>query len=671
MKRLAALLLLAAAVWYGFYMTDPPAPKPADAPETEYSALRAFEHVKALSQAPHPMGTDEHGRVRNYIMQELRGLGLEPEIHEGITSGSFYGGAAHVRNILARIPGSDPAKTILLMAHYDTVTNAPGASDDGSGVAAILETIRALQAGEAPRNNVMVLITDGEEVGLLGAEYFMNSHPAADSVDLVLNLEARGSSGASFMFETSSPNRSLIPGFARSASHPVANSLTYTVYKMMPNDTDLSVTKDAGLAGFNFAYAEDHLDYHTMQDTPANMSLASLQHHGENLLPVVRHFANTDFDLRAEGEMVYFNNLSGGLSHYPASWSLPLALAALLLFAGWLVYLFRTGRLGWGRWLGSLLIFMLTVAAGALVTWLGFRGMAALHPEYRWLAHGEVYPHTWYLAAFSALMLALIAPTFAWMQRRWDMEAPLSGVYTVWITLGTVVAWYLPTASYLFTWPALLGLVGWIVLGDRITERSWRTLGLLFLGLLAALFMVPIYIQQVQMMMTTRMLWVSMVVLLLLAGLAWPWMHYIGGGQMKKWSGGLLLLALACLAGASLNSGFDESHKKHNHLIYLADLGAGEAHWVSRDHAVDSRGPASSWVRIPPGSPSRAARGCGAAIPCTRRRILSTSRAPSPSTCAATAWLTPCVTWNSPSACPAATACSCSGATGTACGTCA
>lgn len=588
MKRISALLLLTALVWYGFHMANPPAPLPADAPETAYSAHRAFAHVENIARAPHPLGTPEHERVRDYLINELREMGVQADVLSGITSSRFFGGAAHVQNIFASVPGSDPEKTIMLMAHYDTVPNAPGAGDDASGVAAILETVRALTAEGTPKNNVWILFTDGEERGLLGARYFVDYHPGADSVDLVMNVEARGSSGPSFMFETSNPNRSLLTHFARSATYPVANSLTYTVYKLLPNDTDLSVTKEAGLPGLNFAFAEDHLNYHTMQDTPSNLSLASLQHHGENLLPVLRHFASRDFDLTQEGEMVYFNSLSGGLAHYPAGWSLPLAGVVLAVFLAWLAYLLRTGRLGAGRWLGSTAFFLLAIAAGAALTRYGWDFLSGLHPQYRWLAHGEVYPHAWYLAAFTALMLLILIPLFGWLQKRWNMEAPLSGVFTVWTLLGAAAAWYLPTAAYLFTWPAMMALAGWIVLGDSIADRSWGTLGILFLGLLAALYMVPPYVQSVQVMMTTNMLFVSMSVLLLLAGLCWPLIRYITAGQQRYWVGGLALVTAACLAGASLNSGFDAEHKKQNSLLYLADVDTGEAWWLSQNHATDT-----------------------------------------------------------------------------------
>lgn len=570
---------------------QPPAPKPASSRAAEFSAERAFEHVRQIAQKPHPLGSTANDSVRKYITGELQKLGLDPQIQEGIgVAGSFGAGlAGHVKNIFAQMPGRDPQKTILLMAHYDSAPNALGAADDASGVAAILESIRALKAQETQlRNNVWILITDGEERGLLGAEQFVASFPALDQIDLVLNFEARGTAGPSLMFETSSPNANLIPHFARATPYPVANSLMYTVYKLLPNDTDLSVTKQAGLKGLNFAFTKRYLNYHTMQDSPENLSPASLQHHGSNLLGNLRHFGNTDFNLNSNSEYVYFNSAAGGLTYYPAGWSFPLAAITALLLVAYLIYLFRTGRLGLGSYLGSLLLFIGMLLLGTALTYFGWQGLSRLHPEYRWLYHREVYPHQWYLWGFSALMLALFTGIYGWMQRRWlSVQQLLAGSITIWVLLSVGTAWYLPTASYVFTWPASTAVIGWIVLGDRIGISTWGSTALLAVSLFAALFIIPPYIYLVQIMLTTQMLAVSMLLLLLVLGLTWPLVWQIIENSVPVWAGGLAVISLACFIIASTQSGFDVRHKKQNDMSYIQDLDSGQAYWVSRDPAPD------------------------------------------------------------------------------------
>jgi len=590
-QRFSLGIFLIFTVWLGFYVIQPPEPKPESSSPADFSAERAFRHVQQIARQPHPLGSTANDSVRHYIVGQLEELGLDPTIHEGIgVAGRFSGGlAGYTKNIFAKIKGQNPEKTILLMTHYDSAPNALGAADDGSGVAAILESIRALKVQETPlKNNVWILITDGEERGLLGAELFVDQFEQLHQIDLVLNFEARGTSGASVMFETSLQNANLIPHFAEGTPHPVANSLMYTVYKLLPNDTDMSVTKRAGLKGLNFAFAEDYLNYHTMQDNPQNLSLASLQHQGSNLLGNVRHFGNTNFSLNSNSEYVYFNSAVGGLTYYPATWSFPLAVLTALLFIAYLIFLFRTNRLSLGSYLGSLLLFLGISVVGAALTYFGWQGIKLLNPEYDWLYHGEVYTHSWFLWGFSLLMLGLFAGTYSWVQQKWlSIEQLLAGSVTLWILLSLGTAWYLPTASNIFTWPALTATVGWIVLGTKITGNSWKSTGLLAISLFAGLFMIPPYIYLVQVMLTTGMLAVSMFLLLLVVGLTWPLIWRIIHSNNRTWTGGLLATALACFIIASASSGFDANHKKQNDISYLQNLNTRQAYWISRDHTTD------------------------------------------------------------------------------------
>jgi len=584
-------LFLVTTVWFSFYVIKPPEPKPKSSDPTIFSAERAFSHVQQIARKPHPLGTSGNDSVRQYIVEELKALDLQPEVRQGIgVSGSFRSGlAGHTKNIFTEIKGINPQNTILLMTHYDSAPNAPGAADDASGVAAILESLRALKSQSFPlKNNIWVLITDGEERGLLGAESFADNFEQLDEIDLVLNFEARGSSGASMMFETSSPNAKLIQHFATATPHPVANSLMYTVYKLLPNDTDLSVTKRAGLKGLNFAFAKDFLNYHTMQDNPGNLSLSSLQHHGSNLLGSIRHFGNSDFQLDSNIEYVYFNNVAGGLSYYPSAWSFPLAIVTALLLIAYLIYLFRTQRLSLGRYLGSLLLYLGIILAGAILTYFGWQSFKQLHPQYQWLSHGEVYTHQWYLWGFSALMLTLFAGIYQWVQKKWlSMQQLLSAPFTIWILLSLVTAWYLPTASYIFTWPALMALVGWIVLGDQLTDLSWRSVVLLAISLSGVLFLIPPYISLVQTMLTTELLAVSMVLFILVLGLIWPMIWQVTHRHNQLWYGGLAILGLAFFIIAATNSGFDTDHKKQNDMSYIQNLDTGKAYWISRDDTTD------------------------------------------------------------------------------------
>src|SRR4029079_1979737 len=156
--------------------------------------------------------------------------------------------AGSVDNVVGRLPGSASTRAVLLVAHYDSVPWTAAASDDGAGVAAILEALRALRTGPPLRNDLVVLFTDGEEAGLLGAKAFVEGHRWARGVGVALNFEARGTGGPSLMFETSAGNGRLVRELAAAAPRPTASSLFYDIYRLLPNDTDLSEFKEAGFA---------------------------------------------------------------------------------------------------------------------------------------------------------------------------------------------------------------------------------------------------------------------------------------------------------------------------------------------------------------------------------------------------------------------------------------
>ena len=289
-SRSLALLLLFFAVYWSFKSLMPSYQMDVDSPSDSFSTDRALEHVKNLSKEPHAVGFPGHANVRGYIIAELKKMGLETTTQEGYTAGD-WGNLSKATNILARIKGSSPGKALLLLSHYDSSPHSSfGASDAGSGVATILEGVRAfLSQNKTPKNDIIILISDAEELGLNGADLFVNKHPWAKEVGLVLNFEARGSGGPSYMLlETNRGNANLIREFIEAnPKYPVANSLAYSIYKMLPNDTDLTVFREDGdIEGFNFAFIDDHFDYHTALDTHERLDKKTLAHQGSYLMPL-------------------------------------------------------------------------------------------------------------------------------------------------------------------------------------------------------------------------------------------------------------------------------------------------------------------------------------------------------------------------------------------------
>jgi hypothetical protein len=241
-RLIIAFLFVAICVVFAEYVSRPPRAITENAPSTVFSAERAMKHVVAFAQRPHPTGTAEHDRVRDYLVAQLRNLGLEPQIQSATGVGTRYADAGRVQNILARMPGRNSGgSAVFLVAHYDSVEAGPGAADDGAGSAAILETVRALRAGAPLLHDVIVLFTDGEESDLLGAAAFVREHPWAKDVAMVLNFEARGTTGRSLMFETGLGNLDTVR-VLRTVPGVTAGSVFTTIYRTMPNDTPVGAS---------------------------------------------------------------------------------------------------------------------------------------------------------------------------------------------------------------------------------------------------------------------------------------------------------------------------------------------------------------------------------------------------------------------------------------------
>lgn len=457
---LALLAVVAAVAALSVYRLSPPAAVPAGAAATEFSSGRALKHLEAISRVARPIGSRAHEEARDYLVKELAALGASPQVMtatvlDGGTPGLVRAGT--VQNILARIPGTANSKAVMLAAHYDSVPNSPGASDDGAGVAAILEAVRAVKAGGPLKNDVIVLLTDGEEPGMLGARAFVAEHPWAKEVGLVLNLEARGSGGPVLMFETSPGNGRLIEEFAESVPHPVSNSLMYEIYRVLPNDTDLTVFKGAKLPGLNFAYIDGVEHYHTSHDTIANLDERSLQHHGSYVLALVRRAGGLDLTDTRSPDSVYFDLLGATVVRYSKSWVVPLtALACLLLAAAAFVGV-RRGRLTPGGIVRGALAVLAAMLVAYVCATLVVLAVRSNQP-------GGVGRSGLLLSGLMLFALAAAAFAYTLLGKRASALSLLVGGLIWWAVLALATTLMLPTASYLFTWPLLLAACGALLL---------------------------------------------------------------------------------------------------------------------------------------------------------------------------------------------------------------
>ncbi|MFK0297894.1 M20/M25/M40 family metallo-hydrolase [Brevundimonas sp. NPDC090276] len=352
--RLALLFgTLALAFLLAVWTTQVPKPRPLDASAAAFSAARAMTDVEAIARAPHPVGSPEHARVRAYLTNRMTQLGLSPQEQAGpLSPGSIQrlkkaGGdpdAANNQaiNLIGVLPGKDRSQpAVMLMAHYDTVVGSPGAADDSTGVGAVLEAVRAIKARGPIERDLVVLLTDAEELNLDGARIFFGGHPLRDHIGAVVNLEARGGGGRAAMFETGREAGPTVDLFSRAAMRAdggtTATSLAVFMYEQMPNGTDFTIPKDRGVGGLNFAFIGRPAQYHSADSTPENLDQGGLQHLGSQALEAADALLRAPA-LPAKGPNTVYADVFGRLilSHSAAmGWGL-LGMTALLGgFAAW------------------------------------------------------------------------------------------------------------------------------------------------------------------------------------------------------------------------------------------------------------------------------------------------------------------------------------------------
>jgi hypothetical protein len=469
LRHPVSLLLITLLIMLGVLRSHgTPSPVDAGAPDVVFSAVRAEAILRDLlpGNAPHESGSEANRDVRDRVVAQFRSFGYETEIQSRFHCNPQFGSCSPVENVIAMKPGSVGRYAVLMTAHYDSAWAGPGAADDGAGAAALLEIARMAAEFPAFDNDVIFLITDSEENGLIGAHAFAEQHPLFAKVKVVINLEARGVEGPSAMFETGEGNRSVIRMLANNVKRPVANSLTYEVYKRMPNDTDFSVYKRRGVMGVNFAFYRGVALYHSALDDPDHLDYGSLQHHGDNAWGMLKAFGERDLTAIYHAEDAGFIDVFGlGLVHYPVSIAggLALVLGVWVMLAISLAFRkeFRYRQLRWGL-VAIPMMFAAIVAGGYLLSW----------PLGRWPdAHPLEHPYPWVGRWTLILMVGLVifgtlkvfsgrVSACAWMVLAWALV----------FLLALVLASQMPAAAHLALLPLALFALGSVI--DLFRKKS-------------------------------------------------------------------------------------------------------------------------------------------------------------------------------------------------------
>ncbi len=582
-----ALLILIGLL--AIHATEPPSVVPENGPITEFSAARAMRDVREIAKKPHPLGSPENDQVLKYLVGRLHELGANTEVQTAIVSRHSPFGPdtwAVVNNLIANVPGTQSVGAVLIVAHYDSVPSGPGAGDDVASVAAILETIRALKAGPALRNDLIVLFTDGEELGSLGAEGFVEKYRSLRDIKVVvLNFDMRGDQGPSMMFQTSPRNSWLIDQLAAAAPFPYATSAAPAVYKRLPNDTDLTVFLDAGMAGMNFAAAGGLTRYHTALDNAEMLDERTLQHQGSYALTMARRLGSIDLNVPRTGEAVFFV-VAGKLIHYSARLASPLAILVTLLVVGIIWVGILEGRfsiigVATGSAIYAIAIVVLVIEARG-VWW-----MIATLVGWRMLPVGTTYGGLYYSVATIALIFATLWIAYELIGRSIRLQNLDAGALMVWTVLMLATSIAMPGGSYIFAWPLLFAAIGMSV---RPSSDKGVTVRAAMPALIALAPAVAVLAPSFAASADGTVLFLEFCGLTaaLLFGLLIPYMDFLTGGQKWIVPAVLGLLAIVMFVTGTVASGFNASHPHPDSIFYFMDADRRRARWVSLDQRPDS-----------------------------------------------------------------------------------
>jgi hypothetical protein len=491
-RHMPALVALLLALVLAIVGTTTPWPAPASRPATEFSASRAMADVRMIARAPHPAGSAADAALRGYLAQRMTGLGMTVRSDsfvpdpDRIARNIDWGGPADrprvLTNLIAVLPGTNPTlPAIGLMAHHDSVADSPGAADDGAGVAAILETVRAIAAGPRPTRDLVVVLTDGEEIGLDGARHFFRglpppADPVRDHIGALINLEARGGGGRASLFQTAADNGAAVALAASAIRHPAGSSLAVFLYSILPNDTDLTQAMDwtatQKAAAYNFAFIGRPGLYHSPKASADRLDQGSLQDIGGQVLDLTRGLLAAPVLPRPAPDVVFFDVFG-------------FAMIALPVVTGWVMLVLALVAIGviWhqrGRGRGHA-----GAALGGAGRMIGLAGLTALLVMGANLVSFHVGGPNYYdrLAAIPRLeMMAATSALAAFfiVVGRWrpSRAALVGALVPLWLA-GTTLQMVAPVTSYVVVVPVLLAALIALLPTGLSWGRPWRIVAVL------------------------------------------------------------------------------------------------------------------------------------------------------------------------------------------------
>jgi hypothetical protein len=594
--------------YLGFIQFQLPQPAPVSSPGASFSALRAWEHLQVIGQSPHPIGSARQGEVRDYILDQLTSLGYVPELQQTIGVNSRVGSAGRVENIVARLPGSASHDAILIQAHYDSVADGPGATDNGSGAATLLELAREFRARPALQNDLIFLFTDGEEEGTLGASAFLTEHPWASQVRIVLNLDTARATPTALTLATPQ-NGWLVHEYLSASPAPLASSAMNELFHLLSTqlhllDTDLSPWIAGDVPGYLFMTVYLYPQYHTLLDNLDSVDLRAVQHMGDQAAGLAAAWGNLGLAPANQPDAIYANLLGRWMLTYPSTWALPLTSLAVL---GWGVLLVRgihSGRLRGRHLAWNLAWILVTLMLSLLAGFLIWQGIASFSPAAQVsLVSMHRYGDFWWMGGLALVLVGLFLLSWKFIRSRttaFSREMAGIGLWLVFLGLSTRFAVGL---SYLFVWPVLFGLarLAWIV--TRPGSSAAGTAGPADVSALVAAvpallldlpFLYVIFLAiGVALVPALALLWT-----ILLIGLL-PLLEALASPHPRLIPTFGIAVGLVVIGVGLYQAQFSPSQPRPSQIQYWQDLDTGQSAWMTPAGALDQR----QASRVSPGDP--------------------------------------------------------------------
>lgn len=388
---------------------------------TPFSAESAYVHLKVLAEeiGPRPVGSAQEHRTLQYVLSKFREYGIPRSFL--LTYSSFREGSTVINTSSGIAVGIKPGKSsrsILIGAHIDSASpDVPGAIDDASGSACVLELARIL-ASDTLTSTLIFCLFGGEEIGSLGSSYFTTVFPDIDSVALMLQIDmANGSDELLALVDGKAVNS---PPWLVEESHRILRSLGYSGITY-PTDFFSFNTLVGGIGSDHIPFLERGIPaicfssslndpIHTRQDNVTNFTRWGLQRSGDLVYLLVKRYDN---GIPPEPPQAYHLVKVGNALFFLSHWLLLLFLIGACVLSTLALYFRRTSHsspLSHPKRLAGLRLFLLfsLVVGGA---WYSESVVGFLKGvRYPWIAHSELY---FLLAALAGIWIFLL------LARKW------------------------------------------------------------------------------------------------------------------------------------------------------------------------------------------------------------------------------------------------------------